>query len=102
ILSVDFDLNRTSSNSAFNLFNPAWNGLVTYSATQHVLRDFARLTNSHSIRIAKSNDRMSELQFELQIIDLVRQARQTYWDRVFADEDVKVKQRSVDLASKTF
>src|SRR5207253_1311103 len=39
--------------------------------------------------------------FEMQIIDLITQAAQAYWDLKFTAEDVKVKQRSLDLASKT-
>ena len=35
------------------------------------------------------------------MIDLVAQAQRSYWDLVFAAEDIKVKQRSVDLAQKT-
>src|SRR5437762_7191000 len=101
IYSIDFDLNRTSSNSAFNLFNPSYNGLITYSFTQHVLRDFGRSVNSHLIRVAKNSEKISELQFELQIMDLVTQSKQSYWDLVFANEDVKVKKRSLDRASKT-
>src|SRR5207237_2741442 len=57
IYSVDFDLNRSSSNSAFNLFNPSYNGLVTYSFTQHLLRDFGRAANSHQIRVARNNEK---------------------------------------------
>jgi outer membrane protein len=101
IYSVDFDLNRSSSNSSFNLFNPSYTGLVTYSFTQHVLRDFGRRTNTHQIRVARNNEKISELQFETEIMDLVTQAQQSYWDLVFANEDLKVKQRSLDLAAKT-
>jgi len=101
IYTVDFDLNRNSSNSAFNLFNPSYNGSITYSFTQHVLRDFGRSANSHQIRVARNDEKISELQFELQMIDLVTQAEMSYWDLKFAEEDVKVKQRSVDLAAKT-
>ena len=32
---------------------------------------------------------------------MVAQAQRSYWDLVFASEDIKVKQRSVDLAQKT-
>jgi outer membrane protein TolC len=99
--SVDFDLNRNSSNSAFNTFNPSFNGAITYAVTQHVLRDFGREANAHQIRVARNTEKTSELQFELQIIDLVAQAQQAYWDLQFANEDLKVKQRSLDLASKT-
>ena len=41
------------------------------------------------------------MDFELQIIKQVGQALDSYWDLVFAGEDLKVKQRSLELASKT-
>jgi outer membrane protein len=99
--SVDFNVSRNSSNSIFTVYNPAYNGSVQYQVSQHLLRDFGRLTNSHEIRIARNNEKLSELDFELKIVDLVSQALQSYWDLVFAAEDIKVKQRSLDLASKT-
>jgi outer membrane protein len=100
-VAVDFLLNRSSSNSAFNTFNPSWSGTLRYSFNQHLLRDFGRLTNTRLIRIAQNNEKISETQFETQLIDLLTQAQRTYWDMVFTAEDVKVKQRSMDLAQKT-
>ncbi len=101
VVTTDFEFSRSSSNSVFFVYNPAYNGTVRYGITQHVLRDFGRAVNSHQIRIARNNEKISELDFELQIIDAVTQALNSYWDLVFATEDVKVKQRSLDLASKT-
>ena len=100
-VGVDFILNRNSSNSAFNTFNPSWSGNLRYSFSQHLLRDFGRLNNTRLIRVAQNNEKISETQFERQLIDLVAQAQRTYWDLVFTAEDVKVKQRSMDLAQKT-
>jgi outer membrane protein len=99
--SVNFDFSRNSSNSIFTVYNPSYNGSIQYQVTQHVLRDFGRLTNSHEIRIARNDEKLSELDFELKVIDVVSQALQSYWDLVFAAEDITVKQRSLDLASKT-
>ena len=100
-LAVDFTMNRSSSNNAFNTFNPAWVGLMRYSVTQHLLRDFGRAVNKRQIRIAQNNKTISEVQFERQVIDLVVEAQKAYWDLVFTAEDQKVKQRSLDLAEKT-
>src|SRR6185295_3798257 len=57
--------------------------------------------NSRNIRVARNNEKISEIQFERQLLDLVAQAQRSYWDLVFAAEDIKVKQRSMDLAQKT-
>jgi len=100
-VGVNFSLNRLSSNSSFNTFNPAWTGLLTYSFNQHLMRNFGKSINTTQIRIAQNNQKMSEVQFEQQLIDLVTQAQKAYWDFVFVGEDVKVKQRSLDLAQQT-
>jgi outer membrane protein TolC len=100
-LTVDFSLNRSSSNNAFSTFNPSWVGNIRYTFSQHLLRDYGRSVNERQIRVAQNNQKISETQFEMQLIDLVAQAQRTYWDLVFSGEDVKVKQRSMDLAQKT-
>src|SRR5437870_4461191 len=94
-------MNRNSSNSAFNTFNPSYTGLLRYSFSQHLLKDYGRVNNRRQIRVAQNNQKISETQFERQLIDLVAQAQRGYWDLVFAAEDIKVKQRSMDLAQKT-
>ena len=99
--SANFDFTRSSSNSVFTVYNPAYNGTIRYAISQHLLRDFGRGVNTSGIRIARNNEKISELQFELDVIDSVTRALNSYWDLVFAAEDLKVKQRSLDLASNT-
>jgi outer membrane protein len=101
-VAIDATMNRNSSNSTFSTLNPSWQGTLRYSFTQHLMRDFGRVTNMHLVRVAQNNQKISESQFERQMIDLVAQAQRSYWDLVFSAEDIKVKQRSVDLAQKTF
>jgi outer membrane protein TolC len=100
-VAVDFSMNRGSSNNAFNTFNPSWLGLVRYSFNQRLLNGFGRNVNSRGIRVAQNNKTLSEIQFELQVINLVVQAQKTYWDLVFVGEDQKVKETSLGLAQKT-
>jgi outer membrane protein TolC len=100
-LAVDFSMIRNSSNSRFVAFNPGWSGNVRYSFTQHLLRNFGRAINTHEIRVARNNQNISEIQFEQNVINLVVQAQKAYWDLAFNAEDIKVKQRSLDLAQKT-
>lgn len=100
-LGVDYSLTRTSSNSAFNTFNPAFVSLLRYTASQHILRDYGRPVNTRQIRISQNNQKISETQFEVQMVGLLVQAQKAYWDLVFSAEDIKVKQRSLELAQKT-
>src|SRR3989442_4105672 len=100
-LSVGFSVNRNSSNSLFNTFNPSYFGTITYSITQPLLRNYGRDINAWLIRIARNNVNLSEIDFELQTIDLVTAAENLYWDFVYQREDIKVRQQSLALAEKT-
>src|SRR5262245_19658434 len=100
-IAIDATMNRSASNSSFSTINPSWSGSLRYSFTQHLAKDFGRFVNTRQIVVAKNNEKISEAQFERQLIDLVAQAQRSYWDLVFSAEDIKVKQRSVDLAQKT-
>ena len=100
-LSVDVTMNRSSSNSVLNTYNPSYSGRVIYTAGQHLLRDRGRFINMHQILTAQNNEKISETQFEIQLTNLLVQAQKSYWDLVFASDDLNVKQRSLDLALQT-
>jgi outer membrane protein TolC len=44
---------------------------------------------------------MSEIAFEIQLANLLALAQKSYWDLVFAGQDLGVKQRSLELAQQT-
>ncbi len=100
-IAVDATMNRVESTSNLNLFNPSYTGQLTYSVGQHLLRDRGRLPNTRQILVGQNNEKMSEVAFEIQLTSLLAQAQKSYWDLVFADEDLGVKQRSLDLAMRT-
>ena len=98
---VDYLSGRVSDNNRRNFLNPYWQASVRTSITQPLLRNFGTLTNTRSIRIAHNNKDISDYVFEQQVVSIVNQVQSLYWDLVFANEDVKVKQQSLDLAIKT-
>jgi outer membrane protein TolC len=100
-VDVDFFMNRNSSNNQFNTFNPAYSGTLNYAVTQPLLRNYGRNINDTAIRIAQNNRNVSEIDFELQMIDLVTTAQVLYWDLVYQREDIKVRKQSLELAQKT-
>jgi len=99
--AVDATMNRVESTSNFNLFNPSYTGQINYSVGQHLLRDRGKLANMRQIMVGQNNEKMSEIGFELQLTNLLVQAQKSYWDLVFAGQDLGVKQRSLDLAQRT-
>jgi len=100
-LAVDAVMGRLSSNNNLSTYNPAYTGTLTYSVGQHLLRDRGRVSTMRQILIGSNNEKISETQFEFQVTNLIAQAQKSYWDLVFAGEDLKVKQRSLDLAQQT-
>lgn len=98
---VDFSVNRSSSNNRFSTFNPSYFGTINYSISQPLLRNYGRNINTRQIRIARNNQNISEIDFELQMINLVTAAQEIYWDLVYQREDIKVRKASLDLAEKT-
>jgi outer membrane protein len=100
-IAVDATMNRLASTSNLNTFNPSYQGVLTYTMGQHLLRDRGRLANTHQIIIGRNNEKMSETEFEIQLTGLLVQAQKSYWDLVFATQDLDVKQRSLDLAQQT-
>jgi len=98
---VDYLSGRVSDNNRRNFLNPYWQASVRTSITQPLLRNFGTLTNTRSVRIAHNNKDISEYVFEQQVMNMVNQVQSLYWDLVFANEDVKVKEQSLDLAVKT-
>jgi outer membrane protein len=100
-VSVTASVNRQSDNNQFNTFNPSYSGAITYAISQNLLRDYGRNVNLHSLRVSRNNKAISDIQFELSLIELVRSAQQMYWDLYGSREDIKVKQQSMELAEKT-
>src|SRR5438874_2322022 len=100
-LTVDASMNRASSTSNLNTFNPSYIGTMTYTVGQHLLRDRGRLPNTRQIIMGKNTEKISETAFEIQLTNLLVQAQKSYWDLVFAGQDLDVKRRSLELAQQT-
>jgi outer membrane protein len=98
---VGFNNSRFSDNSSRNNVNPYYTAGLTVSLVQPLLKNFGFLPNNRPIRIAKNNKEINDYLFAQRIIDLVNQTQGLYWEIVFTREDIKVKQRSLDLATKT-
>ncbi len=101
LFEVDYTSQRVSDNNLRNFLNPYWRTSLTASISQPLLRNFGLLPNTRQIRIARNNKEISEHLFEQQVMQLVNQVQNLYWDLVFAGKDVAVKQKSLDLAIKT-
>ncbi len=100
-LSVGFNNTRSTTNSFFSTLNPTLSSNFQFKLSQHLLQGFGFAPNTRFIRIAKNNREISDVAFRLQIINTVQQIENMYWDLVFAYENVRVQNESLNFAQKT-
>ena len=99
--TVDLTMNRLLTNSNNSIFNPSYTGAAVYTVGQHLLQNRGRVINMHQILQGEITEKISEITFEMQLVTLLAQAQKSYWDLVFAAQNLDVLQRSVAVAQKT-
>ncbi len=102
-LDVDFSFGTTRmrTNNFFSSLNPAITTQWTLGATQHLLQGFGPIARGHFLDIARNNYSVSLESFSSSVITIVSNVLNTYWNLVFNDEDIKVKEASLKLAQIT-
>lgn len=89
---------RSTTNSAFTGFNPLYDSGLSAAITQPLLANFGTDVNKQQILVAQNSERISRRQFEVQIMNSVRDVEFAYWDLVFAIRDLEVARTSLQLA----
>ena len=99
-LSAGYANLRQSLNNGRLDFNPYVASSLGLTFTQPILQGFGFGLNGRFIRIARNDERMSDLVFRQQVISTVWNVINLYWDLVSLNEDVRVKREALDLAQK--
>jgi len=97
-VDVNFNTARARTNSSFTSLNPSLTPNLGINFTQHLLKDYGRITRGRYLRIARNNYSISEDAFAAKVRDIVTSVLNSYWDLVFNDEDIRVKEASRKLA----
>jgi outer membrane protein len=92
--------NRIKTNSLFNVLNPYTSGDLDLQITQNLLNGFGRAVNTRNIRVQKNNEKVTDLQFEQQVITTVSAALNLYWDLVAFRQDLQARQRELETAQQ--
>ncbi len=100
-LEVDWNNSRQTSNGAYDYFSPALSTKVRVLATQQLLAGFGLNPNLRFLRIARTNQKISDIAFRAQLIATVTQICDMYWDLVSAYDNEQVGERSVAFATET-
>jgi outer membrane protein len=93
---------RTAVNSPAYALNPNTAGTVNLSVTQQLLQGLSPAVNNRDIRVAKNNLKVTDLQMKMQVIATISAVLDLYWDLVSFDDDVRLKQRALDVAQKLY
>jgi Outer membrane protein len=100
-IQVAWNNNRQTTNSPNNTLNPILNSYFEFYANQQLLAGFGKSTNLRYLRIAKTNQKVSDIAFRAQLISTVTQICDLYWDLVNAYDNEQVGERSVAFATDT-
>ncbi|MCU1262475.1 MAG: TolC family protein [Bryobacterales bacterium] len=101
-LGVSFDnLHQSVSNPLYS-FSPYSTSSLGVTLRQPLLRGFGPAVATRYIRIARNNERVSDLVFRQQIISTVDAVIRMYWDLVSLTEDVRVREDAIASAEQLF
>ncbi|WP_447979654.1 TolC family protein [Candidatus Nitrospira bockiana] len=82
------------------LFNPAYTGGLAFTVTQPLLRNAGVEINRTFIRIAQNNAQVEQQVFMDQVLTVIADVEQNYWELVFANENLKVAQAALKAAEE--
>ena len=95
---ISYVASRTDSNSIFNSLNPAWSNTFALSIVQPLLNGRGSAATQASLLLARANTAVSRVSFVAQVEQVLLQVEQAYWELVFAERDLEVKELSRHLA----
>jgi outer membrane protein TolC len=98
--SVNLNMARNASNSITASLNPQYVNTLTLDISQPLLKNFGRLATEQQIVINKNNMKVSEANFETQVINTIVDVQARYWALVSAYESLKVARDNLELAQE--
>jgi outer membrane protein TolC len=97
---LDFSSERQTSGNQFNSVNPISPTSANLSVTQPLLRGLRFDAHRHLLAVSRRNVKLCEEQLRLQIITVVTQAIEAYWQLDFARRNLEVQVDAVRLAEQ--
>ena len=82
------------------MFNPSWTGGLALTLTQPLLRNAGIDITKTFIRVAQNNATVEEHVFRDRVLTVLATVEQTYWEVVFANENLKVAEAALKAAQE--
>jgi len=89
-------------NALTDLLNPSVAPVLQIYLRHNLLQGFGTGVNSRFIRVAQKNLQGAQETFRSQLLNLVSNILNLYWDLVTDNDDLAVRQRAVDQAQKFY
>jgi outer membrane protein len=99
---ANFSINKLSSNSTFNFYNPSTSTFLGFQFTQPLLRNRWLFANRAPLVIARRNLQGSRAMFEVQVSNTIQLVVNQYWNVVQARGNLEVTRTSLDAAEATY
>src|SRR6185437_1531239 len=107
ITGGNFDMNYSPARTNVNanvargfLFNPSWTGGLAFTLTQPLLKNAGIEINRTFIKVAQNNAEVEQHVFRDRVLTVITTVEQTYWELVFANENLKVAQAAMKAAEE--
>jgi outer membrane protein len=97
-LEASFGGARNRTTNFFSSLVPAINTQLEIEFRQNLLRGFGRADQEYRIEIAQNTAQTGEQEFRRRALDLLLQVQDRYWELEYAQRDIQVKEKSLQLA----
>jgi outer membrane protein TolC len=97
---LDFNNNKTDTNSVFTTFNPSFGSSFNAGLTQPLLRDFKIDFNRRQITVAKKNREISDVQFRQTVVNTLANVKNLYYDLLYSIDNLEAQRKSLALAER--
>ncbi|MGB2906838.1 MAG: TolC family protein [Candidatus Aminicenantaceae bacterium] len=97
-LSINLISYKNDTNQSFQIINPRYGSTLFFRFEQPLLKNFGFKTSRREIIIAQNNLNVSDSQFKSSLLMTVFDVEEAYWNLVFAVENLKVMNQSLELA----
>jgi outer membrane protein TolC len=87
-------------NSPNDIINPSWAPIAQVYVRHSLLNDFGTGVNSRFIRVAENQIGSARETFRSQLLNIVANVVNLYWEVVIAGEDLKAKRAALEIAQK--
>ena len=99
-IGLEWFSRRSKTNSTFFFLNPRWDAQIRATLAQPLLNGFGTIATRSRIIIAENIRDQTAIGFEVQVIQLLADVEQAYWELVATRLAIGVTRQSLELAER--